>query len=75
MKTGEYLDEIRALGLKPADVAALCGVSVRAAFRYSAGTRRVPPPLVSYLRLYKAATPAQRAVEHKRAGIEERTTP
>lgn len=62
----EFRDTIGRLDLSPGGVAALAGVSLRAVYRYLDGSRRVPPSVVSYLRLYEGLDADGRAVERAR---------
>lgn len=69
MTKEEFRDALDRLGLKPHEAAALGGASLRAVYRYLDGSRRVPPALVSYLRLYEQLDAAGRAAERERANV------
>lgn len=69
MTKEDFRDLLDRLGLKPTEIGMLAGVSVRAVYRYLDGTRRVPPSVVSYLRLYEQLDPAGRNAERARAGL------
>lgn len=69
MNKEEFRDALDELGLKPDAAGKLAGVSIRAVYRYLDGSRRVPPSVVSYLRLYAKLDEAGRAAERERVGI------
>lgn len=69
MTKEEFRAKLDELGLKPLHVVALAGVSIRAVYRYLDGSRRVPPSVVAYLRLYEQLDDNGRAAERRRAGF------
>lgn len=69
MTKEEFRAKLDELGLKPEALGKLAGVSIRAVYRYLDGSRRVPPSVVSYLRLYAQLDEAGRADERARAGV------
>lgn len=69
MTKEEFRAKLDALALKPDALSKLAGVSIRAVYRYLDGSRRVPPSVVSYLRLYAQLDEAGRTAELVRAGI------
>lgn len=75
MTKEEFRDALDELGLKPDIAGKLAGVSIRAVYRYLDGSRRVPPSVVSYLRLYAQLDASGRAAELVRAGAEPKDFP
>lgn len=69
MTKEDFRDALDELELKTEALARLAGVSIRAVYRYLDGSRRVPPALTSYLRLYEQLDEAGRAAERERANI------
>lgn len=71
MSKEDFRELLDRLGLKPDVAAKLAGTSLRAVYRYLEGTRRVPPAVAAYLRLYGDLGPIGQAAERDRAGVSE----
>lgn len=69
MTKDDFRGALDALDLKPEALGRLAGVSIRAVYRYLDGSRRVPPALTSYLRLYEQLDEAGRSAERERANV------
>lgn len=69
MTKEDFRSTLDELELKPDALGKLAGVSIRAVYRYLDGSRRVPPSVTAYLRLYGQLDEAGRAAERARAGI------
>lgn len=75
MTKEEFRAKLDELGLKPEALRKLAGVSIRAVYRYLDGSRRVPPSVASYLRLYEQLDETKRAAELVRANVQPEAFP